>query len=668
MKVQGRMVGTIVRFVFVVALALMGFPGHAVAEKEMPREAVTSMAEASENLSKAANSFAWAAARLASLAGESPTAEMAETTALLTEASNVLTSAATESDPLSAFEMALQALHLSSEGLHTSARKTVDLLEINAAAERLPPDVASRFNDALQTLVKVADQSIDVAEMLHEMAMSAGDPSEVMQRADLLTSATAVLASAAAILARAIDTYVGSVEDAQGSAALPLPVPVLCNPEDPVLQPLGTEQLDIRPVESEYGGYLSADRLYQNENGQIFRLTVNSQREEEIRQYLDNVSVCLEAVPVFVDAPDRIFGNLPSAGGSDAQPMDSAMERLQQGADLLQTLLFDFNDEERNVVVDVAWLPEQEMGRSPGVEKPEIGARSQAEGRFLPVAFPNPSPSRQESPLPDLIPFLDPSGSATAGEELALVVGVGNEGDGPALGTSDAAEEGMDGYMLDVILSRDESVPEGWAVYSPNFREDVLLAGGRISNTPSLGSGDSVNWTLSVGIPGDIPGGRYFVCVQVDPPNAVPESDETNNVACVPISVAGTQPPDEMGPSEPGTQRGPSGESGYVLYFVLDPPIEANQWHGYQAQCHQSAQVQMRVQGGSATVLFRRNNPYTYLGDAFARAAGPSLSRLLSASSYPEYRSYDVTVVGGQSGSQYTLTGRWTRGVGGGCP
>lgn len=47
----------------------------------------------------------------------------------------------------------------------------------------------------------------------------------------------------------------------------------------------------------------------------------------------------------------------------------------------------------------------------------------------------------------------------------------------------------QEGYMVDLILSKDKEVPEGYASYYSDFQEDVLLGGGRISNTPDLTSG-----------------------------------------------------------------------------------------------------------------------------------------------------------------------------------
>ena len=101
--------------------------------------------------------------------------------------------------------------------------------------------------------------------------------------------------------------------------------------------------------------------------------------------------------------------------------------------------------------------------------------------------------SAQDDILPDLeivgASFnspVDPGGSVT------VDVTVRNSGNSMAPGS----ETSESSYMIDFVLSTDTHVPADWAVFSANFEEDVLLAGGRISNTDDLfPGGDDVTYT-----------------------------------------------------------------------------------------------------------------------------------------------------------------------------
>ncbi len=96
----------------------------------------------------------------------------------------------------------------------------------------------------------------------------------------------------------------------------------------------------------------------------------------------------------------------------------------------------------------------------------------------------------------------------------------------------------QEGYMVDLILSKDKEVPEGYASYSSDFQEDVLLGGGRISNTPDLVSGALKYVSEGSNIlPKNIPTGDYYLCARVDIGSKIAESNESNNTNCFPISI-----------------------------------------------------------------------------------------------------------------------------------
>ena len=103
-------------------------------------------------------------------------------------------------------------------------------------------------------------------------------------------------------------------------------------------------------------------------------------------------------------------------------------------------------------------------------------------------------------PLPDLqVRFTCPS-TIVAGTDIGsqIKLKVWNSGKALAAGTDTA---GRNGYMVDLMLSTDTNTPASWAVYSANFSEDVLLQGGRISNTKTLNPGQSQIYSVGGGIP-----------------------------------------------------------------------------------------------------------------------------------------------------------------------
>jgi hypothetical protein len=129
--------------------------------------------------------------------------------------------------------------------------------------------------------------------------------------------------------------------------------------------------------------------------------------------------------------------------------------------------------------------------------------------------------------------------SAEPGEDIGslLTVQATNRGNASAPGTVGTIDP-ANGYMVDLILSTDEVVPPGWASPGP-YQEDVLLTGGRISNTPDIPVGGSVGLSAgSATLPADTPPGNYFVCARIDPGTTVAEFSEDNNTDCWSIQVA----------------------------------------------------------------------------------------------------------------------------------
>lgn len=137
-----------------------------------------------------------------------------------------------------------------------------------------------------------------------------------------------------------------------------------------------------------------------------------------------------------------------------------------------------------------------------------------------------------------------------------------NTGTGPAPGTG----SGRDGYMIDVVLSTDEVVPQGFATYSASFREDVLLRGGRASNTTDLAAGGSARFSAENDeVPADTPEGHYHLCARIDPGRSVREISEANNLTCIPVRVVGARRTGATPAAHVRTKVTSSPESGLVV-------------------------------------------------------------------------------------------------------
>ncbi len=122
------------------------------------------------------------------------------------------------------------------------------------------------------------------------------------------------------------------------------------------------------------------------------------------------------------------------------------------------------------------------------------------------------------------------------GVEKELTVVVYNKGNQLVQGT-DSSDQG---YMIDVFLTR-SIMPKGFAVFSENYSDGVLLRGGRYSNTSTLGAGRRVAYTSTASIPSDTPSGTYQLCARIDPAAKVTEANELNNTVCNELQVSQQQ-------------------------------------------------------------------------------------------------------------------------------
>jgi hypothetical protein len=151
----------------------------------------------------------------------------------------------------------------------------------------------------------------------------------------------------------------------------------------------------------------------------------------------------------------------------------------------------------------------------------------------------------------DLTPTIGARADARPGQDVMITLAIDNRGDTACVGTLESSSAG---YMVDIFISSDREPPASWAVHSPTWREDALLAGGRVSRTNSVAPGASFRYgapSYEIGpmtLPTGIPAGDYFLCAGVDLANRIAESNERNNVACNPIRIL---PAARLVPSRP---------------------------------------------------------------------------------------------------------------------
>ncbi|MGA7616859.1 MAG: C25 family cysteine peptidase, partial [Thermoanaerobaculia bacterium] len=141
-------------------------------------------------------------------------------------------------------------------------------------------------------------------------------------------------------------------------------------------------------------------------------------------------------------------------------------------------------------------------------------------------------------------------GQDLSGMMKVVVSNIGSAGAPGTIMNDGTPRPAGEGYMIDLVLSSDASMPTGFATLplpeGVAYGEDGLLQGGRISRTPDVGAGASVDLPAPAPISSDVGGiiplqapiGPQYLCARIDPGEAVAESDESNNVTCIPVTVA----------------------------------------------------------------------------------------------------------------------------------
>ena len=147
---------------------------------------------------------------------------------------------------------------------------------------------------------------------------------------------------------------------------------------------------------------------------------------------------------------------------------------------------------------------------------------------------------------PDLVVSISATPKAAAGTDLPVTVTVTNKGTIKTLGTAEGPVNRA--YMVDLVWSLDSNIPAETAVQpayqgltKDDFVEDMLIMGGRISNTKSIAPGASVTYTLAAYVPKGIAPGTYWLGAYADSIERVAESNEANNTTARQVAI-GTAP------------------------------------------------------------------------------------------------------------------------------
>jgi hypothetical protein len=159
---------------------------------------------------------------------------------------------------------------------------------------------------------------------------------------------------------------------------------------------------------------------------------------------------------------------------------------------------------------------------------------------------------------PDLQVSITGPAQAIQGQDINLAITVYNKGTAPAPGTQQSPANKS--YMVDIVLSQDSVIPVEWAtqpVYQgltkDDFVEDMLMLGGRISNTQTLPNGGQIAYKLSTHIPLRTEPGVYCLAAVVDAGDNVAEWREDNNVAYYTIRIGAADEPNTRVPPGVGT-------------------------------------------------------------------------------------------------------------------
>lgn len=137
--------------------------------------------------------------------------------------------------------------------------------------------------------------------------------------------------------------------------------PNLCDPSSPTLTPLGeTEPLVAERQNlslTDERSYFVNERVYSNENGQHFQLTIQGVDEAVVARYIDEAKICFEAITMDKFTPiteEQVIGADETSENEERQAeLEQALINNQSA---LETILFNLNARENNLLIEMAWL------------------------------------------------------------------------------------------------------------------------------------------------------------------------------------------------------------------------------------------------------------------------------------------------------------------------
>lgn len=224
------------------------------------------------------------------------------------------------------------------------------------------------------------------------------------------------------------------------------------------------------------------------------------------------------------------------------------------------------------------------------------------------------------------------------GEQVQCKVTIRNVGSAPAVGTLQNANQG---YMIDLVLSTDGVAPIVFAnVPNPyHYQEDMLVIGGRHSNTNTLAPGATATFPLTFPLPSVMPKpcqlGYLALGAVADPGKKVAETNENDNTKFTRFKITCTPPtlprPDLV-----------------ISYLALANPI------GGPGLPFSELKVEVRNIGGSPAIGTDTDPVNGYMVDIITSSnpnAPVVFAPLAMAGQFPE----DKLVIGGRISNTKTL-------------
>lgn len=227
------------------------------------------------------------------------------------------------------------------------------------------------------------------------------------------------------------------------------------------------------------------------------------------------------------------------------------------------------------------------------------------------------------------------------GETVQSKITVRNIGVLPAKGTQ---QDPTNGYMVDVILSLDDVAPVAFATLPAPYvyQEDMLVLGGRISNTATLNPGTEQTFALNFPLPTSMPKPCQFGYVAlgaiVDPGQRVMETNEMDNTRFIRFKLNCSQTPPTTAPRPDLV----------ISFMALDVPV------GGPGLPFSPLRVEVKNIGSAPAIGTDSDPANGYMVDVITSSntnAPVVFAPLAAAGQFPE----DKLVIGGRISNTKTL-------------